>query len=94
MRETLTPALNTAGAREVRCYTFVPGLPHPTPGIAHENPGHRRYHGAILFGTDRRTDVDRLLDHPAVTAAIAVQDHTCSAMRAYAAERTVPVIGT
>lgn len=93
VREQLGPALHAAGARDVRSYSFLPGLPHPTPGIAHENPGHRRYHGAVLFGTDSRADIDPLLAHPSVAAAIEVQHQTCSAMHAYAAERTVPVIG-
>lgn len=93
VRERLAPALETAGALDLRAYTFLPGLPHPTPGIAHHNPANRRYHGAVLFGTTHRGDVDALLTHPEVAAAIAVQGETCSAVHSYAVHRTVPVIG-
>jgi len=93
VRERLAPVLAAAGARDLRSYTFLPGLPHPTPGIAHGNPRNRRYHGAVLFGTDSRAGVDTLLAHPEVAAAIADQNQTCSALHTYAAERTVPVIG-
>jgi len=93
VRERLAPALDAAGARGLRAYAFLPGLPHPTPGIWHENPRHRRYHGAVLFGTAGRGDVDALLAHPEVADAIEVQNETCSAIHAYAVERTVPVIG-
>jgi len=93
VRERLAPALDAAGGRDLRSYTFLPNLPHPTPGIAHGNPRNRRYHGAVLFGTDTRGDVGALLAHPEVAAAIAVQSETCSAIHAYFVERTVPVIG-
>jgi hypothetical protein len=93
VREQLAPALAAAGARDLRSYNFLPGMPHPTPGIWHENPRHRRYHGAVLFGTGSRAEVDDLLAHPAVAAAIADQNKTCSAVHAYSVERTVPVIG-
>jgi hypothetical protein len=93
VREQLAPALDVAGARDLRGYTFLPGFPHPTPGIAHGNPRNRRYHGAVLFGTDSRDDIDALLAHPEVAAAIEVQNQACSAIHAYSVERTVPVIG-
>ncbi|MFK4296617.1 hypothetical protein ABH924_001762 [Arthrobacter sp. GAS37] len=93
VREQLAPALDAAGARELRSYTFLPNMPHPTPGIAHGNPKNRRYHGAVLFGTGSRSEVNELLDHPVVTAAIADQNKACSAVHAYSVERTVPVIG-
>jgi hypothetical protein len=102
VREQLAPALAAAGARDLRAYTFLPNLPHPTPGIAHGNPRNRRYHGAVLFGTGSRAEVDGLLAHPEVdgllahpevAAAIAAQSETCSAVHAYSVERTIPVIG-
>ncbi|OBI39704.1 hypothetical protein [Mycobacterium colombiense] len=92
----LGPALHTAGARDTRSYTFLPGTArtHATVGVSHDNPPHRRHHGAIVFGTDSRDAMEQLLAAPALAAVIADQQQTCVGMYAYTVVRTVPVVRT
>lgn len=92
----LGPALHAAGARDLRTYAFLPLVmrAHTTFGVSHHNPSNRRYHGAVVFGTEARAALDTVLAAPATAAAIAEQHHTCIAIHAYTVERTVPVIRT
>jgi hypothetical protein len=90
----LGPALHAAGARDLRTYALLPlaAMAHTTFGVSHRNPPHRRYHGAVIFGTDTRAQVDDLIASPEVAAAIGDQHLTCTAVHAFAVDRTVPVI--
>jgi len=90
----LGPALHAAGARDLRTYTLVPlaTMAHTTFGVDHKNPPHRRYHGAVVFGTDNRAQVEDLVGSPEVAAAVKDQHLSCTAVHAFAVERTVPVI--
>src|SRR4051812_36872626 len=59
------------GRRGLRPYTSLPWsrfAPHPTPGISPDTPTYRRYHGAVIFGTEDRTAVDDLLGSHQVAA--------------------------
>ena len=90
----LGPALHAAGARDLRTYALLPlaAMVHTTFGVSHKNPPHRRYHGAVIFGTETRTQVDDLIASPEVAAAIGDQHLTCTAVHAFAVDCTVPVI--
>ncbi|MFE6923021.1 EthD domain-containing protein [Nocardia sp. NPDC057663] len=90
----VVPALLSAGARDLRAYSFLPWIPvsHTSPGVAHNNPPHQRYHGAVIFGTDDRAAVDELLGSPSVKALVAEQHTVFTAVHAYGVERTVPAI--
>jgi hypothetical protein len=90
----LGPALHAAGARDLRTYALVPlaTMAHTTFGVSHRNPPHRRYHGAVIFGTDTRAQVEDLVASPEVAAAVKDQHLTCTAVHAFAVDRTVPVI--
>jgi hypothetical protein len=95
VHERLGPALLAAGARDLRTYTFLPWsrfAPHPTPGISHDNPTYRRYHGAVIFGTKDRAAVDDLLGTHQFAALVADQHTACTAVHAFSVERSVPVI--
>jgi hypothetical protein len=97
VHERIGPALLAAGAQDLRTYTFLPWsrfAPHPTPGIAHDNPTYRRYHGAVVFGTENRTAVDDLLASAQVAALVADQHTALTAVHAFSIERSVPVIRT
>ncbi|WP_369272297.1 hypothetical protein AB5J55_21885 [Streptomyces sp. R11] len=52
VHDRVGPALQEAGARDLRAYTFLPwsGLVHPTPGVAHDTPVFRRYQGCVVVG--------------------------------------------
>jgi hypothetical protein len=90
----LGPALHAAGARDLRTYTFLPwtAAAHPTPGVSHDNPPHRRDHGAVVLGTGTRAEVEDVIASPDVAAAVKDQHLTCTAVHAFAVDRTVPVI--
>jgi hypothetical protein len=92
----LGPALHAAGARDVRTYSFLPLTPvaHSTFGVSHDNPPHRRYHGAVVFGTGSRDEVEDVIASPEVAAAVNDQHLFCTAVHAFGVERTVPVIRT
>jgi hypothetical protein len=87
-------ALHTAGATDVRTYTFLPLAPiaHATFGVSHENPSHRRYHGAVIFGAGSRDETDKIIASPEVKATIDDQHVTCTAVHAFGVDRTEPVI--
>jgi hypothetical protein len=90
----LGPSLHAAGARDLRTYALLPlaTMAHTTFGVSHTNPPHRRYHGAVIFGTDSRAQVEDLVASPEVAAVVKDQHLTCTAVHAFAVERTVPVI--
>ncbi len=94
LHDRLGPALNAAGVRDLRSYTFAPLAPiaHATFGVSHDNPSHRRYHGAVVFGTGTRSEVEGLIASPEVAAAVQDQHLVCVAVHAFAVDRTVPVI--
>jgi hypothetical protein len=97
VHERIGPALLAAGAQDLRTYTFLPWsrfAPHPTPGISHDNPTYRRYHGAVVFGTENRAAVDDLLGSAQVAALVADQHTALTAVHAFSVERSVPVIRT
>jgi hypothetical protein len=75
---------------------FLPMAPvaHATFGVSHENPSHRRHHGAVVFGIGTRADVDRVVASPDVAAVVKDQHMTCTAIHAFTVDRTVPVIRT
>ncbi|MGO4616997.1 hypothetical protein AB4305_20240 [Nocardia sp. 2YAB30] len=96
LHEELGPALYAAGARDLRTYTFLPYTPlaHMTPGVSHDNPTHRRYHGAIVIGASSRDHLTELLASPGVSAVIDDQARVLTAAHAYTIERSVAVIRT
>lgn len=92
----LAPALLTAGAQDLRAYTFLPWsrLVNTTVGVAHDNPINRRYHALVTFGLDNRADVDTLLAAPQLANVIADQHTVLTAAHAFGIERSVPVVRT
>jgi hypothetical protein len=94
LHDTLGAALLSAGARELRTHAFRPGsrFMHWTPGVAHDDPAHRRYAGAVVIGAEDRGQLDALLAAPALRATDAAQAEHCVAIHAYAVDRTVPVV--
>lgn len=94
VHDRLGPALHVAGALDLRTYTFLPWTPlaHPTPGVSHRNPPHRRYHGAVVFGAADRASIDAIVASDAVGAAIAEQHVALAAVHAYAIERSIPAV--
>ena len=90
----LGPALRAAGARDLRTYTFLPlaARAHTTFAVSQDNPAHRRHHGAVVFGTGSRTEVEDIIAAPEVAAAINDQHLTCTAVHAYTVDHTVPVV--
>jgi len=69
-------------------------LTHNSPGVSHEYPAERRYHGGLVFGAGRRGAVDDLLKADAVAAPIDRQAELVSAAHAYTVERSTTVIDT
>jgi hypothetical protein len=67
-------------------------LTWPTPGVAHDNPQHRRYHAAVVLGARDRTALGEVLNAPSVIASREVQHKHCLALHAYAVDETVAVI--
>ena len=90
----LGPILHAAGGQDLRTYTFLPLAPraHTTFGVSHDNPPHRRYHGAVIFGTGTRGEVEDMLGTAEVAAVVDDLQSTCTAIHAFAVGRTVPVI--
>jgi hypothetical protein len=90
----LGPALYAGGANDLRTYTFLPLAPlaHATFGVSHDNPSHWRYHAGVVFGTDTRAEVEDVIASPEVKAAVQDQHQACTAVHAFAIDRTVPVI--
>jgi hypothetical protein len=96
LHDELGRALVAGGARELRTYAFMPWtvLAHATPGVSHDNPPHRRYHGAVVLGVARRSDVDALVARPEVAEVIQRQGAACTAVHAFSVDETVPVVGS
>ncbi|MGH3523764.1 MAG: hypothetical protein ACRDU4_13320, partial [Mycobacterium sp.] len=94
VHDTLGPALDAAGARDLRTYTFMPftKLTHPTPGVSHDYPANHRYHGALVIGANSREHTKELLSSPGVHAVIGEQAGAITAAHAYTIERSVAVI--
>jgi hypothetical protein len=95
VHEVLGGALALApGATELRTHAFLPysKLAWPTPGVAHDNPPHRRYHGAIVVGADDRASLDEVLAAPELERTHPAQSSHCLAVHAYAVEETVAVV--
>lgn len=94
VHETLGPALHSAGARDLRTYTFVPftKFVHPTPGVNHDYATCRRYHGALTIGADSRERMLEILASPTVSAVVADQSRVLTAAHAYTVDRSIVVI--
>jgi hypothetical protein len=94
LHDELGPALLAAGATELRTHAFMPftKAAHPTPGVAHDNPPHRRYHGAVVIGADSREHVDQIVGSAGVTSVRARQADHCVAVHAYSVAYTRPLI--
>ena len=95
VHDTLGGALDrAAGTLELRTHAFLPYTPlaWPTPGVAHDNPPHRRYHGALVLGAADRSALDAVLASPELAATHAAQAAHCLAVHAFAVEETVPVV--
>ncbi|MER7922323.1 hypothetical protein ABTY96_04200 [Streptomyces sp. NPDC096057] len=94
VHDGIGPALHEAGAHDLRTYTFLPWSPllHPTPGVSHDNPTFRRYHGCVVIGVDSREAMDELLKSEQVAGIVAHQHTVLTAVHAYTMERSVPVI--
>jgi hypothetical protein len=94
VHERIGPALLAAGARDLRTYAFLPysRFVNATPGVAHDNPADRRYHGLANLGLDDRAAVDALLASPQVAAIVADQHTVLTAVHAFSVERSVPVV--
>ncbi|MFF5650861.1 hypothetical protein ACFY8N_20900, partial [Streptomyces collinus] len=90
------PAPPGAGAHDLRTYTFLPwtSLPHPTPGISHDNPTFRRYHGCVALGADNRATMAETLASKQVADLVADQHTVMTAVHAFTVEHTEPVIRT
>jgi hypothetical protein len=88
--EALAAVPNTT---ELRTHVFLPYSPlaWPTPGVAHDNPPHRRYHALVVLGAPDRASLDEVIDAPSVIGTREAQHKHCLALHAYAVEETVAV---
>jgi len=96
VHDVLGAALDRApGTLELRTHAFLPywRFAWPTPGVAHDNPPQRRYHGAVVVGASDRTALDELLASDEVARTSDEQRRNCLAVHAYAVEETVRVVG-
>jgi hypothetical protein len=87
----LGPALDREpGTLELRTHVFLPYVKAVwwTPGVAHDNPPHRRYHGAVVVGAADRDALDAIVASPEVTATQDAQAAHCLALHAYAVDDT------
>lgn len=93
VHDRISPALQEAGAQDLRTYTFLPWsrFVHPTLGVCHDNPTFRRYHASVV-GADNRAAMDDLLKSEQVAGIVAEQRTVLTAVHAYTVERSVPVI--
>jgi hypothetical protein len=95
VHDTLGTALDAApGTVELRTHAFLPysWWLWQTPGVAHDNPPHRRYHAAVVVGAADRGALEAALDPASVGATADAQARHCVALHAYAVEETVPVV--
>jgi hypothetical protein len=79
---------------ELRTHAF---LPHTkllwwSPGVAHDNPPHRRYHAAIVLGAADRGALDGIMASPVVAATLDDQPANCLALHAYAVDNTYTLV--
>jgi hypothetical protein len=91
VHQVLGDALDRApGTAELRTHSFLPYTKAVwwTPGVAHDNPPHRRYHAAIVLGAADRGALEAILSSPEVTATQDAQAASCLALHAYAADHT------
>jgi hypothetical protein len=56
------------------------------------DPPHRRYHGAVIFGTVSRDEAEDFIASPEVADVVKDQHLACTAVHAFGVDRTVPVI--
>jgi hypothetical protein len=86
--------LRAPGALEVRTHPFLPYSKAlwPTPGVAHDNPPHRRYHAAVVIGAADREGLDTILASNEVAATHEAQAAHCVALHAYAVDETFVVV--
>ena len=79
---------------ELHTHAFLPysRFAWPTPSVAHDNPPHRRYHGAVVLGAASRQDLDELLRSRELSDTQDAQAYHCVALHAYAVEETVVVV--
>ncbi|MEE1765183.1 hypothetical protein [Streptomyces sp. SP18BB07] len=96
VHDRIGPALHEAGARDLRTYTFLrwSSLPHPTPGISHDNPVFRRYHGCVVLGADSRAAMDGILASKPVADLVADQHTVMTGVHAFTVEHTEAVTTT
>ncbi|MEU4486732.1 hypothetical protein AB0H94_17945 [Streptomyces purpurascens] len=96
VHDRIGPALHEAGARDLRTYTFLrwTSLPHPTPGISHDNPVFHRYHGCVVIGADSRAAMDEILASKQVADLVTDQHTVMTGVHAFTVEHTEPVIRT
>jgi hypothetical protein len=95
VHEVLGPAVDRApGTLELRTHAFLPYAKALwwTPGVAHDNPPHRRYHAAIVLGAANRGALDAIIASPEVTATQDAQAAHCLALHAYAVDNTYAVV--
>jgi hypothetical protein len=93
--EVLGPALDRApGMLELRAHVFLPYLKAMwwTPGVAHDNPPHRRYHAAVVLGAADRRALDASMASPEVSATRNAQAAHCLALHAYAVDNTYLIV--
>jgi hypothetical protein len=91
VHDRLGPALNAAGALDLRTYVFAPYLPITckTPGVLHVVPPHRRHHASVVFGTESRSRLDDLLGSTPMKAVLEEQHLFLTGAHAHSVERTV-----
>jgi hypothetical protein len=95
VHDLLGPALARAsGTLELRTHSFLPysWVLWRTPGVAHDNPPHRRYHAAVVLGAADRAALNDVLRSPQLGATGPAQAKHCVAVHAYAVEETVAVV--
>jgi hypothetical protein len=95
VHEILGPALDRApGTLELRTHAFLPYTEALwwTPGVAHDNPPHRRYHAAIVLGAANRGALDATIASPEVAATQDEQAANCLALHTYAVDNTYAVV--
>ena len=79
---------------ELRTHAFLPYTEALwwTPGVAHDNPPHRRYHAAIVLGAANRGALDATIASPEVTVTQDDQAANCLALHTYAVDNTYAVV--
>jgi hypothetical protein len=95
VHDVLGAALDrTPGVLELRTHAFLPytRVVWWTPGVAHDNPPHRRYHAAIVVGASDREGLDAVIASPEVGATRDAQAACCLALHAYAVDDTYAIV--